>query len=594
MVGRPLPVITWFCVGLLGPIVLCGIGLWIDGILTADDEQSATHSPQVVTQTKPQSQSDVRSTQKTTLPSDLESLDAYQDDYTRSVALRALLSSADRQRVISLLEQSKEIHPEDRRLTAQIEIFRRFVTIDPVEALKHTFDFAWNRRAPFVNAIFLEWATLDVDSAIAHAKTLRSADRRIALKAILSIQDDWTEDRVMALAREFGHESIGTEILEQIQIARAFKDPRLAWNAILNDAQRDGSQVVALRTILELWVAREGFDVIFEAMESVSQWDVPISVLDPIIRPIAQDDPRRAWESIIELGENARNSAAFTVVRIWAETDPAAALNTVSEFNIRPMRIKDSLLRRIGSDWAERAPYEAIQNLPKYLSGWNLRAVRGRALQKIILDSPQDAVDFLNEIPNGVQELGREFVEDWATIDVRSAINWISSQEESLQPMFLRAVIPALVDKDPELALNAALRQKIAKGQSGLEYEVIRILARTDLARATQMLSQVRDHDATKQRAYSEIGRALVDQNEMSAAIELGSDLPESFQEEYFKAIIARIYHRVELYEILDLLPERKYQQQAARRLIWGQTGFGGRSHRYFTDEQIEEIRAFQ
>ena len=592
MVGRPLLIITWFCVGLIVPVALCGIGLLIYGSLSTEDKQSTSNSTDGVASIERQSPPEASSNQRTSAPSDIESLETYQDDYARSVALRTLLSTADQQSVISLLDQSKEIRPEDKRLTTQVEVFRRFVAIDPVEAMKQTFDFAWNRRAPLVQAIFLEWASSDMDTAIANAKTLRSADQRIALEAILRVQDDWSEDRIMALAREFGHESIGAEILEQIQIARAFKDPRLAWNAILNDAQRDGSQVVTLRTILELWVAREGFDVIFEAMESVSQWDVPISVLAPIIRPIAQDDPRRAWEAIIELGENARNSAAFTVVRIWAETDPAAALNTVSEFNIRPTRIKDSLLQRIGGDWAERAPYEAIQNLPEYLSGWNLRAVRGRALRKIVQESPQDAVDFLNEIPNGVKELGREFVEDWASVDVRSALNWISSQEESLQPMFLRAVIPALVDKDPELALNTTLRQKIAEGQRGLEYEVIRILARTDLERATQMLSQVRDHDVTKQRAYSEIGRALVDQNKTSSAIELGSDLPDSFQEEYFQAIIGRIYHRVELYEILDLLPKRKYQRQAARRLIW-ETGFGGRSHRYFTDEQIEEIRTF-
>ena len=595
MVGRPLPVITWFCVGLLGPILLCGIGLWIYVSLSTEDKHSSVNSTDRVASIERQSQSDIRSTQKTPPLSELESLDTYQDDYTRSVALRALLSSADRQHVISLLEQSKELRPEDRRLTTQVEIFRRFAVFDPVEAMKHTFDIAWNRRTPMVEAIFREWATSDLDAAIAHARTLDGADRRVALEVILRIQDEWSEDRIMELALEFGHESIGAEVLEQIQIARAFNDPRLAWNAILNDAQRDRSQVVALRAILELWVAREGFDIIFEAMESVSQGDVSNSILDPIIEPIAQDDPRLALELINKLGENARIDATFTIAQIWAETDPVAALETVSAFNFRPESIKVRLMKSIGSVWADHAPREAIQNLTEYLSSWSLRPIRGRALRKIVRESPQDAVDILNEIPNGVQELGRDLVEEWASVDVNSALNWIGTQEESLRTMLLREIMPALVEKDPEIALNTALNQEIAEGRSGLEYEVIRLIARNDVNRATQMSARVRDHDYSKQRAYVELGFALVSRNEHSAAIELGSDLPENLQDEYFPAIINRILNRdkVELYEILDLLPQPKYLQEAARWIIW-ETGFAGRSHQYFTDEQLEEIRAYQ
>ena len=221
--------------------------------------------------------------------------------------------------------------------------------------------------------------------------------------------------------------------------------------------------------------------------------------------------------------------------------------------------------------------------------------MRGDALQKIVRLSPQDAIDILNEVPNGVQELGRDLVEEWASVDARSALNWIGSQEKSLRPMLLQRVIPALVEEDPELALNTALSQEIAEGQMGLEYEVIKILARTDVHRAIEMLPQVRDHDDTKKRAYSEIGSALVRHNESSTAIELGSDLSEVFRDSYYRAVINTIYNKdqVELYEILDLLPERKYQQEAARYIIW-ESGFGGYSHRYFTEEQLEEIRAFE
>ena len=595
MVGRPHQVITWFCLGLLGPIALYGIGLLVYGSLASEDEQSNVGSTDNIAPKERQSKSEVRSPQKLSLPTDLESLDTYQGYYTRSVALRALLSSADRQRVISLLEKSKEIRPEDLRLTTQFEIFRRFAVVDPVEAMKHTFDIAWNRRAPMVKAIFLEWATADVDAAIAHARTLGSADQRNALESILRIQDDWSDDRIQELALEFGNEFIGTEVLEQIQIARAINDPRSAWNAILEDAQVDDLQVDTLATILELWVAREGFFVVIEAMEAISQSDYPRVILEPIIRPIAQDDPQHAFELINEFSESARNAAAFIVVNVWQKADPAAALDTVSKLDFHPTYIKDNLMQNISFAWAESAPREAVQHLPKYLPSHYLQSMRGNALKKIVRESPQDAVDLLNEIPNGIQELGRDLVEEWASVDVRSALNWIRSQEESLQPELLPIVIPALVNTDPDLALNTALSLEITEGQVGLEYEVIRILARTDVHRATEILPQIRDHDDTKKKAYSELGMALVGHNESSAAIELGSDLPESLQDDYFQAIIKRIYNKdkVELYEMLEVLPQRKYQQEAARYLIQ-ESGLGGLSDRYFTDEQLKKIRAFE
>ena len=595
MIGRSHHVITWFCIGLFGPIVLCGIGLLVYGSLTTEDKQSTVNSTDGVAPIERQSPSEANSNQKTSPSSDIESLDAYQDDYASSVALRALLATADQQSVVSLLKQSKEIRPEGQRLTTQAAIFRRFAVIDPEEAIKHTYDIPWNRRAPMVTAIFLEWATSDVDAAIEHAKTLASADRRIALEAILRVQDDWSEDRIMELALEFGHETIGTEVLEQVQVAHAFNDPRSAWNAILEDAQNDDLQAYSLASILQLWVAQEGFDVVSEAMETISQSDFPRGILNPIIRPIARDDPNHAFELINELSESVRNAASFIVVAVWAETDPAAAMDAVSKLDFNPTYIKDNLMQNISFAWAESAPHEAFQNFPKYLPSNDLLYYRGNALQQIVRESPQAALDLLNEIPNGVQELGSYLVEEWASVDVRSALNWIGSQEESLRPMLLRRVIPALVEQDPDLALNTALSQKIAEGQLGLEYEVIKVLARTDVHRATEMLPQIRDHDNTKKRAYSEIGSALVRHNESSYAIELGSELSEVYRDDYYRAVINTIYNKdqVELYEVIDLLPDRKYQREAAMCLTLN-TRFGGRSHQYFTNEQLEEIRAFE
>lgn len=595
MVGRPLQVMTWFCVGLLGPALLCGIGLLTYGWLSKDHDRSSAPSPDYVPPTERQSPSEVNSGQKNKLPQDLASLPPTTEDYTRSVALRALLSSSDQERVVFLLEQSKEIHPEESKVATQIEIFRRFAVFDPVEAMKQTFDIASNRRAPIINAIFLEWAVKDVDAAITHAKTLGSAYRRVALGAILRVRNDFSKDRIQELAHELGHESIGAEILDEIQVARALTDPRSAWNTILEDAQSDDLQYRSLATILELWIAREGIDVVSEAVDSIAEMGYVRGVLNPILTPMARDDPRHAFELINEFDENARREGAFVVVGEWAKTDPVAAINAVSEFDVHPTYAKNSLMQTIGSVWVDHAPHEAFQHLSKYLPTYSLQWTLRDALRQIVQESPQTAVDLLNQTPGGVEELGGALVEEWASTDASAALNWISSQEESIQPTLVLEVLPALVAKDPDLAMSTALNQTIAEGQMGLEYEVIRILARTDIDRATEMLLQVRDDEETMKRAYSELGRALANKNESSTAIDLGSELPESFRDDYFREIINEIYNtdKVELYEILDLLPERKHQQDAARYLLW-ESGFGGYSHRFFTDEQLEKIKEYQ
>ena len=599
MVGRPHHVITWFCVGLLGPLVLFGIGLWAYETLVANDQQGAPTSSNDIAPAERQSGTAVHSKQGTTLPNDdIESLLTATDDYARSVAFRSRLSSADQQQLIALLEESKAIRNFDQRLTTQIEIFRRFAAIAPEAAILHTSELASNRRTPIVEAIFLEWASSDTDAALSHLKTLGSDAQRTGLEAILRMRDDWSADRIMELALEFGHESLGADILDERQVMRAFNDPRAAWNAILEDNRAEPLQIDSLATILELWVDREGIDVVFEAMKSMPQinYSRARAILDPILIPITQTDPRDAFELLEEFSEGVRHTAVFIVVHEWAETDAMAALETVNESITYPTLTKDNLLRNIGWEIASDSPSKAIEQLPQYLSRDSRKYILQYAMQRIARDSPQDATKMLNEIAHGVEDLGGALAAEWARADASAALNWIGAQDMKLQPPLLREVMPVLVEIDPDLALSIALKQEISDGQIGLEWDVIRALAQIDVGRASAMLAQVRTGE-TKSRACAELGRAMVNQKEYSAAIKLGSELPESLQDEYFSSIISELYNqdKVALYEVLELLPQRKYQTQAAGYFSRhaGLDTFGD-DHWHLTDEQLKSIQTYR
>ena len=579
-------------------MLLFGVGLWVYGSLLANDQQGTPTSSNDIAPDDRQSRTAVRSNQGTAPPSDdVESLLIATDDYARSVAFRAILSSADQQQLIALLEESKSIRNFDQRLTTHIEIFRRFAVIAPEAAMLHTSELASNRRTPIVEAIFLEWASSDIDAALTYLKTLGNNDQRTGLEAILRMRDDWSADRILELALEFGHEALGADILEERQVMRAFDDPRAAWNAILEDSRVETLQIDSLATILELWVDREGFDVVFEAMESIPQIiHYPSPILDPILIPITQRDPQTAFELLDEFSEGVRRTAAFIVVHEWAETDPIAALEAVGESVIYPRHVKDNLLRNIGWKIVRDSPYEAIEHLPQNLSRDSRKHILRYALQRIARESPQDATKMLNEIAHSVEDLGGALAAEWARADASAALNWIGAQEEELQPKLLREVIPTLVEIDPDLALSTALSQEISDGQLGLEWEVIRILAQSDVERATAMLSQVRAGE-TKSKACAELGRAIVNQKEYLAAIKLGSELPESLQDEYFLTFFNELYNQdpVALYEVLELLPHRKYQTQAARFFRpRARLDSFGRDHWYLTDEQLKNIQTYR
>ena len=243
------------------------------------------------------------------------------------------------------------------------------------------------------------------------------------------------------------------------------------------------------------------------------------------------------------------------------------------------------------------SPYETIELLPQYLSRDSRKYVLQYAMRLIVRDSPQDALKMLNEITHGVEDLGGALAAEWARADASAALDWIGTQDETLRPMLLRDLLPTLVEIDPDLAMSTALSQDISEGQMGLEYEVIRNLAQNDVQRATAMLTQVRDGE-TKSRAAAELGRAMVNQNESLAAIKLGSELPETLQDEYFRAIINELFYQdqIGLYEVLELLPQRKYQETAAFYFRRPRSRFDNfyDTHWYFTDEQIEKIQAYR
>lgn len=523
---------------------------------------------------------------------DIASLSEFKSDFARSVALLTMLEQANESQVLELLEQSKSIANPDRRLSTQSDILRRLAIIDPVKAMAHATQVAWNRRAPLVNAIFSEWVQLDFEVAVEHARGLIDSDQRVALEAILKLRVDRSDQQIVDLAREFGHESLALDVLEQAHVASAMDDPEAAWNAILNDSRTDVEQNEALRDILEVWVMQYGADVVSQIEESISHIDHPGGILNSALNFLTENAPQDTFELARNLGDHMRAIALEDVTLKWGDFDPRAALHAVSTVDDGALR--NHLTNYLTGSWANLNPRELLENLTEFPENVRRRA-RGSALSSIARESPQEAAQLMLEMPNGINDYSWSVIGIWSRQDAVGALGWILSRPQDEQQKLLRGVLYDVVQEDPQRALETALSVPITGGSPGLEQMVINIVAQSDVDQAIAMLPSVRDDAYTKTFSYVEVSRVLFKRNEPFRALNLGLELPEPLQLNFFLNFFGqwRYSDIVGMYESLEKLPSAKLKSDAAKEILSYSVLGDYRPHRYFSDEQLREIELY-
>lgn len=585
-----------FFLGALSAVVLLGIigisYVFLPGFFSnATDDTSPTNTDDRVVSTEFDSTSFVETSSAPI--GDIASLSQFESDFARSVALVTMLEHANEEQVLELLEQSESIENPNRRLSSQSDILRRLTILDPVQAMTHATQVAWNRRAPLVRAIFGEWVYTDFEAAVAQARELVDSDKRIALEVILKYKSDWSEREALDFVREFELESLALDVLEQIHVASALDDPVAAWNAILNDSRTDDEQREALREILEHWVMCNGADVVSQIEGSISHIGYAGIILSRALEFLTEHAPQNTFELARNLGDNVSESALQTVALKWADFDPRAAIDAV-------LTIDDGVLRNqlagwTASRWAHQNPRELLENLLDFPENLH-RSARGTALTRLAEESPLDAAQLMLELPNGVKDYGWGVIVGWSRQDALGALDWILSRPQEEQQHLLSGVLYDVVQRDPQRALETALSVPVGSTYSmGLEKQVINMVAKIDLEQAIDMLPDVRDHANTKTFANVDVARELIERNQPLRALKLGLELPEALQHNFFLNFFGN-WHRsdiVGMYQSLEELPSAEFKSHAAREILTYSISDTYRPHRHFSDEQLQEIESY-
>ncbi|MYD80934.1 MAG: hypothetical protein F4X44_10020 [Gammaproteobacteria bacterium] len=196
------------------------------------------------------------------------------------------------------------------------------------------------------------------------------------------------------------------------------------------------------------------------------------------------------------------------------------------------------------------------------------------AMWAIAQSNPDDAVNLLANLtnPDRKRSLAKEIALNWSRIDVHEALDWAGSGQFSdpkLQWEVLSIVLRELAYNDLELAMQTALNQPLPSSGDGLESIVIDELVNTDVDKAIEMLSEVRD-GRTKILAFTSTAKALVHIGEFDQAIELHEQLPESRRSNYFSELFGEWTNTdpASLVAMLDELPSEQLKKNAATQLI--------------------------
>ena len=133
-----------------------------------------------------------------------------------------------------------------------------------------------------------------------------------------------------------------------------------------------------------------------------------------------------------------------------------------------------------------------------------------------------------------------------------------------------------------------ALEYPADKSGSGWEGSVVGAIARKDIAKAKELLLQIREGSG-RMTAYAGIGHALFNQNNsMDSVIEFTEEIPEDQHVEFYGEF-AMTFHTREVYELFDKFPTSEAQARVAFNLLQRIA----ESYNPFADEQIEHLKSF-
>lgn len=514
--------------------------------------------------------------------------------FERSVALYELVAGADREELLAQLRQSSQLGKTFKE-EVQLAIIQRLAAIDPTAALDTVDEFQSDQFPALHSIIYREWSLSNLEQAFEHARSLDPAGKKKAVESMLLAREDLTPQYRRELARQFDMEWLAIELMERTSDTPVIQDPESEWTAFVrrnneNLGNPDDAQLRMMTHIARAWIFKDGVDAIDNLIESLSTLTSLQKISDLVVRQVADDNPRLAFDLAFHLRSRGVTALTDRVVNQWSRVDPLSALDTVSSLETK--YLKEKLQTDVLEAWANTDP-KALLNQASGLSNELQPIARNKALFSLAFRSPQEAAELIDEIEDqaSLDRIAHAVATSWSKSDLSSALRWIDNEESVAhnRDELRTAAISGLARNDPQQAMQVALAQPVNEDGVGPEAEVINSMTFQDMDTAVSLLSQVRD-GKTKLEAYRSVIMHLTPplSNETDRAMDLfvdlsnAQDIPSSSMI-YFSLVYGEPRA---LFGALDRFESMDFRRRVASSLL--------RSHEsddVFTEEQISVLK---
>ncbi len=403
-----------------------------------------------------------------------------------------------------------------------------------------------------------------------------------------SSPDDPQEDMAVDVGSPNNPSQVGTS--NELTI----EDPSSAWSAIVKDDIDDVTQRESLIRIANAWIEQDGLSALAEIIvETDHDWEERNQVLGTVIRLVASDDPRSAFEEAAKVPPDKGGAYILSVVvKVWIGTDPIAAMNAINSIESRNVRrILQSTALEI---WIKRDPQGVLSNLGVIPKGLQAES-RVQAIVALRSSAPEEAMKLFSETTEdeGRHFLANELVGEWVRQDIDAALNWVlfDPDIEDMRNRLMGRVIHYMAIDDPYRAMQVALENpKLEKlpGELDLDAIVISQVASEDLDKALEMVPMVKEN--SRLGAYTAIGSRLAIDSEFKDAIELAQHLTGDSQVQYYKSVVG-VWAQSDPKGLLDsigALPSQQAKSKAAVALL-GRDWFRG----ILTEKQRTHVKSF-
>lgn len=531
--------------------------------------------------------------------SDLASIFELPTYFDRSIALDDILKNADLPKFGALIDHSHNLQGVEKRQSTQIQIFRKFATVDPIQALSHAQSFPQTQYELFSSLIYRDWSLMDLDAALNYAEqqvpTLSEEGKHTILEQFYrTMTDQSDEEKLRIAARLKVNPYTAKALLRTVERDKPIVNPAEAWAEILRVENIEDNERDQLFHIALVVIEKDGYDKFADLAHSIQDRRMRTHLISRVLFDRTQtDEIGTVFEHAVKLFHVTARQVLFELAENWCYVDPLSAFNAMT--NVSSNELRKHLEELVIERWIHRQPKEVLQNLELLPFEYREDALV-EGIKSMSADDPKETTKHLGAIsdPQTQWNVMTNLLQNWSYLDIEEAFTWFLDNPNMEIPLgnsrtnLLHSLLVRVTPETAPSLFKLALKYPVDESGSGWEASIIGELAREDISKAKELLPQVRDGPG-RINAYVLIGLEFFSQDQnMNSVIKFAEALSEDDHTEFFSEFLPRLAPQV-AYGHIDDLPTPQARAQAALKLIQKATKY----RNPYTDEQINHLESF-